>query len=66
MIRWPAIGRKVQVHYGKGIRRHPASFPLHGKAGTIVGTTRGPGPRSVAIEVAGTIVIIPRGNLRYC
>jgi hypothetical protein len=66
MIRYPEVGQAAQVWYGKKTRRNArvSSIPWHAKVGTVVGISRGPGPRNVAVRIGGEVVIVHRGNLR--
>ena len=67
MVRTPCLGQRVQVWYA-GPRRH---WPHHGKVGTVVVRSVGPGPRNHGVRMdsdgtdgTGELVIVPAGNLR--
>ena len=60
MIFHPRVGQRVRVHYN----RHVAHLmPYHGQDGVVRVISRGGGPRNVGVELAGRMVVIPRGNL---
>ena len=50
----------MRVHYAK---HYASAMPLHGKTGVVRLVAKGPGPRNVAVEIEGQVIVIPRGNL---
>ena len=60
MIFHPRIGQRVRVHYG---RSAAARMPWHGRVGVVRLVGHGPGPRNVGVEIAGRVIVVPRGNL---
>ena len=60
MIWRPKPGQRVRLVYSKSLA---PSMPYHGKMGTVLESARGPGPRSVIVDLGTAIVIVPRGNL---
>jgi len=56
----PRFGQRVRVHYARHVA---ATMPYHGKVGVVRVASQGPGPRNVGVELAGQLVVIPRGNL---
>lgn len=60
MIFRPRIGEAVRLHYAK---RAAPFMPYHGMTGVVRLASRGPGPRNVAVELEGNLVIVPSGNL---
>jgi hypothetical protein len=61
MICHPRIGMRVQIWYAEKWRPWAQ---WHGKSGTVIKRSTGPGPRNHMIEVHNRIVIVPCGNLR--
>ncbi len=58
----PRPGQRVQLWYRKAVCH---LFPLHGKVGTVVFTSRGK-PRNCCVEVNGKHYSVSCGNLRPC
>lgn len=72
MIASPTIGQPVQVWYAeKGPplmpgwcrQRMRTVAPRHGRTGVVVVASRGK-PRNHGIDIDGTLVVVPCGNLR--
>jgi hypothetical protein len=63
MSRHPRIGQSVEPWHKKSAAHR---FPHHGRLGTVVVAGKGPGPVNalVRMEETGTLVVVPRGNLR--
>ena len=60
MIFQPRPGQRVRVHYN----RHLAPMmPYHGQEGVVRIISRGGSPRNVGVEIAGRMIVVPRGNL---
>ena len=60
MIFHPREGHRVRIHYA---RRSASAMAHHGRVGVVRTVSRGPGPRNVGVEIDGTILVVPRGNL---
>ena len=63
----PRIGQAVRVHYRVGTSLNhpglPAVWPLHARAGVVRVRSRGKGPRNHAVEINGSLYVVPCGNL---
>jgi ribosomal protein L21E len=55
----PRVGQQVRVHYRAAVADR---MPYHGKIGTVVIAGKGK-PRNHLIDIEGTRVAIPCGNL---
>lgn len=60
VIASPRVGQQVQIWYRKDRAPH---MPYHGKLGTVVISGRGK-PRNHLVNIDGTDVVVPCGNLR--
>ncbi len=60
MISSPKVGQRVQVWYRKERAPH---MPWHGRIGIVEISSRGK-PRNHLINIDGTTVVVPCGNLR--
>lgn len=62
MISRPHVGQPVQLWYAAARR---AVAPLHGRIGRVVAAAGvGRGPRNHLVNVDGSPVVVPAGNLR--
>ncbi len=60
MIFHPKVGQRVRIHYARAWAQF---MPYHGQTGVVRIVARGPGPRNVAVQLGGQMVVVPRGNL---
>lgn len=60
MIVNPRVGQRVQLWYAK---RFAHRWPLHGAVGVVRIVGKGK-PRNHVVDVGGSLVVVPCGNLR--